>query len=95
MLQMQIAIEQHSALLKRDAAVRIKLWLTKLGEQVSPAVCKRAANCAFHAVLKQGLQQCMYAHSSYPSSAVLLLDLKLTTLSLAITFLSLLSRHLC
>ena len=34
-LQVYLAIEQHSALLKRDAAVRLKLWLTKLSEQVS------------------------------------------------------------
>lgn len=35
MLQVQNAIEQHAALLKRDAAVRLRLWLTKLAEQVS------------------------------------------------------------
>ena len=35
MLQVHVAIEQHAALLKRDAAVRLRLWLTKLAEQVS------------------------------------------------------------
>ncbi|KAL3138552.1 hypothetical protein ABBQ32_006328 [Trebouxia sp. C0010 RCD-2024] len=31
--KVQVAIEQHAALLKRDAAVRLKLWLSKLSEQ--------------------------------------------------------------
>ncbi len=38
LLQVRAAIEQHGGLLKRDAAVWLKLWLTKLSEQVSAEV---------------------------------------------------------
>ena len=31
---MRLAIEQHTSLLKRDAEVRVKVWMTKLSEQV-------------------------------------------------------------
>ena len=41
MVQVHNAIEQHVALLKRDAAVRLRLWLTKLAEQVGLSVKAR------------------------------------------------------
>ena len=31
---MRLAVEQHTSLLKRDAEVRVKVWMTKLSEQV-------------------------------------------------------------
>lgn len=33
--QVRLAVEQHTSLLKREATVRIKVWLTKLDEEVS------------------------------------------------------------
>ena len=41
-LQVKVAIEQHSGLLKREAAVRLKLWLAKLSEQVNIPVAPTA-----------------------------------------------------
>ena len=43
MQQVRVAIEQHSGLLKREAAVRLKLWLAKLSEQVNIPVATAQA----------------------------------------------------
>ena len=71
MPQVYNAIEQHAALLKRDAAVRLKLWLTKLNEQVTWAAAAAAQHSCQHALLCFASKICKhntYLHTAFLSS---------------------------
>lgn len=59
MIQVYNAIEQHTALLKRDAAVRLKLWLTKLNEQVIFVTAQELPTT------QQCCQYCPYLHCKH------------------------------
>ncbi|KAL0038714.1 hypothetical protein WJX79_004605 [Trebouxia sp. C0005] len=57
--KVRVAIEQHSGLLKREAAVRLKVWLAKLSEQTNNPVWKKNRNAYSKLLLNQLKQGCL------------------------------------
>ena len=52
--QVRLAVEQHTSLLKRDAEVRVKVWMAKLNEQVArityPVLTNSVSAITFHSI---------------------------------------------